>query len=367
MSEDNNEGPKDERIKRWKTDEQGALVSYRLTDFELAQVGQEGCGMRLEFATAQDQRTSLQLSIEPSDAHRLGSALGTLAKHVLGMDQRPQALHGAINNVTAVAPYPGAGTCIYCGATRYSDDREHLGNEHIVPLALGGDWILPRAACGACEGKLNSYEQYCHKLTFGTLRYQLELPTRRPKDRPEVLPLECMIDGKWITRDVPIDSMPVGLFLPIFDLPDIVLDKPPADRNIYTEQFVFRQLPPVSLEWGNQNNVESIRSPSAGVQGIKFASLIAKIGHAYATAECIHDPDFHPILAELVRTETGPFPLPYLVGGEREILPPTDNIHEVQLLRRRTRKSVLLVVRVRLFAFLATPTYYAVAGAYPAQ
>ena len=119
----------------------------------------------------------------------------------------------------------------------------------------------------------------------------------------------------------------------------------------------------MSIEWSTKNNVTRIRGPSSSVKGGTFASLIAKIGHAYAVAECGNDPDFQPQLAEIVRKKQGPFPLPYLVGGERDVLPPTDNVHEVQIIRRRTRKHSLLVVRVRLFAFLETPTYYAVAAA----
>jgi hypothetical protein len=37
------------------------------------------------------------------------------------------------------------------------------------------------------------------------------------------------------------------------------------------------------------------------------------------------------------------------------VVPPTDNLHEVQILRRRTAKRALLIVRVRLFAYLGTP------------
>ena len=220
--------PEDERVKRWKTDEQGSLLIYKLTNFEVAHVGNNGCALQLEFATADDERRTVQLSVHPSDAIRLAGTLGTLGHHAQGLDPRPRALHGAINDVTTPAPYPEVGHCIYCGATRHSDTREHMGEEHIIPLALGGDWILPLAACGRCEGLLNSYEQYCHKLTFGPLRYHLGLPTRRPKERPETLSLECMIGGEWVTQDVPIDSMPMSLLMPIFDLPDIVLDKDPV-------------------------------------------------------------------------------------------------------------------------------------------
>jgi hypothetical protein len=41
--------------------------------------------------------------------------------------------------------YPGFGRCIYCGAAG------NLKDEHIVPLSLGGNTMILKASCGACE------------------------------------------------------------------------------------------------------------------------------------------------------------------------------------------------------------------------
>jgi hypothetical protein len=191
------------------------------------------------------------------------------------------------------------------------------------------------------------------------------LATRNSKERPETLPLKCTIAGEEVVRDVPTHSAPASFILPFFEPPDICLDKEPAERNIYTTKFIPRFFPPFSTDWLEENKISSLRSYEAPLHGTKFALLIAKIAHSYATAECINDPDFSPLLAGLVRKDAGFFPLPYLVGGDPELLPPTDNLHEIQLLRRKTAKRSLLIVRVRLFAFLGTPTYYAVASARP--
>lgn len=55
---------------------------------------------------------------------------------------------------------------MYCGCKRYSDFREKLGEEHVIPLALNGDLIVPLAACYECETKINKYEQPIRSL-FG--------------------------------------------------------------------------------------------------------------------------------------------------------------------------------------------------------
>jgi hypothetical protein len=47
--------------------------------------------------------------------------------------------------------FPPVKCCIYCGA---QDCK--LGDEHIIPQALGGNMILPAAACRECERMVGS-------------------------------------------------------------------------------------------------------------------------------------------------------------------------------------------------------------------
>ena len=42
--------------------------------------------------------------------------------------------------------YPPVGRCIYCFASNCN-----LGDEHIIPQALGGNIILHGASCSACD------------------------------------------------------------------------------------------------------------------------------------------------------------------------------------------------------------------------
>jgi len=45
------------------------------------------------------------------------------------------------------------GECVYCGA------KENLANEHIVPLALGGNLVLQNASCRSCAKITGKFEQ----------------------------------------------------------------------------------------------------------------------------------------------------------------------------------------------------------------
>lgn len=77
--------------------------------------------------------------------------------------------------------YPPVGRCIYCG-TKEGD----LTDEHIVPFALGGNMILPKASCIPCQRIINQ-EIETPTLnvlsgSYGPLRLGLNLPTRNKKN-----------------------------------------------------------------------------------------------------------------------------------------------------------------------------------------
>jgi hypothetical protein len=86
--------------------------------------------------------------------------------------------------------YPDIGVCIYCGAGSYApDSKRFLALEHIIPEGLSGDLELPQASCRACERAINPWETRLLKGNFLGARTFLGLETKRPKDRPQKLPL----------------------------------------------------------------------------------------------------------------------------------------------------------------------------------
>jgi hypothetical protein len=355
--------PTDKRAARWKLKQDGSLALDALVSFDTALINKEFCAIRFDLADA--PAAPVQLGMTAETAYMLSEAMMRIALVAKSSLRKLPDLE--LDKNATPAPYPASRHCIYCGATRYSSVRERLGDEHIIPLALDGNLILPEASCAECEGEMNKFEQFCHKRTFGPLRYHLGLQTRHPKERPSVIPLTVKtIAGDMYTREVPVEAAPATLFMPIFDIPDICAEKAATIRNIYTTKFWHKEFTPTSSQWSFENDIESIRSLGVDLRGDRLAMLLARIGHAFWAAECPNDSRFPPLLPKLLKNRPGSLPISYLVGGERHLLRPTSDLHELQILRRKTRKRELIVVRIRLFARFGAPTYYVVSSACPA-
>ncbi|WP_146770313.1 hypothetical protein [Mesorhizobium hawassense] len=243
----------------------------------------------------------------------------------------------------------------------HSIHRDKLGDEHIIPEAINGSLVLPQAACGRCEGAISKFEQYCMKQTLGPLRYALGLKTKRPKDRPETLPLQLKIGGEWVTRDVPVELAPFTLLLPIFHPPEILYEREPSRTNINTESFKF-----VNMSAGDPSalfarfGATEGRSYQGSLIGERFALLLAKIAHGFATAERDDIDHFNPVLADTILREPSAPPLPYLIGGSPKLLPASQEIHEIGLARGVTKFGVTWIVPIRLFGEFGAPSYQVV-------
>jgi hypothetical protein len=70
----------------------------------------------------------------------------------------------------------------------YCVDTATLGDEHIIPLGLGGRWVLPESSCSDCAKKTGAVERTCQRTMLGPLRMYFDLPTRRKKESPKKLP-----------------------------------------------------------------------------------------------------------------------------------------------------------------------------------
>ena len=75
--------------------------------------------------------------------------------------------------------YDPVGRCIYCGAGAAGDID--LGDEHIIPLSLAGQLILPAASCHKCERITSGIEDYCAKHIFDEARFHLGIRGRKSK------------------------------------------------------------------------------------------------------------------------------------------------------------------------------------------
>lgn len=259
-------------------------------------------------------------------------------------------------------PYNRVGRCIYCGAAEHSPGRRRLGDEHIIPEALDGSLILPEASCGKCEGVTSSAEQYCAKATLGALRYQLDLPTKRPKNRPKTLPVEVRSGGVWRIENVPVEDYPLLVAMPRLSWPGILA---PPDVQLETNRPRFF-VTDISAEANSAKLRAQFEATNLTINVVtrfrvdKLRPMLAKIAHAFATAE-LGLGAFRPLLLDVING-TDEDPALY-VGGVPVDEGEGDTRHELTLQFIDKAGEWFVGVRIRLFADLCFPTYYCVVGA----
>ena len=183
--------------------------------------------------------------------------------------------------------YATVGRCIYCGGNKA------LSDEHIVPLGLGGRWVLPKSSCIECAKLTGAFERTCLRTMYGPLRMYFDLPTRRPKERPTQLPLKVKLtpDAEWSFIDVDRDVYPFLVLFPILRIPDeltghtICGDRCAKVQNLWIRGASFRDgIIPHMEALAAELNVAAIE-PTATVSAPEFFRLLAKIAHAFTVAE----------------------------------------------------------------------------------
>ena len=86
--------------------------------------------------------------------------------------------------------------CIYCGAACETD-------EHVVPLALGGDEILEKASCEMCRAITSKWERNAIHDHWSGARAVLDYPSRRRRWETERFPLDVTTnDGRRMVLEL---------------------------------------------------------------------------------------------------------------------------------------------------------------------
>ena len=89
--------------------------------------------------------------------------------------------------------------------------------------------------------------------------------------------------------------------------------------------------------------------------------MLAKIAHAYATAELGHG-NFRPLLQDIILGKK-PLYISHYVGGIRDQeIPEGADLHEIEIDNTGLGRGRYVVVRIQLFADRKLPEYYVVAG-----
>lgn len=257
--------------------------------------------------------------------------------------------------------YPAVGRCIYCGANEPPPGARRFTDEHIIPLALGGNLILKQASCTDCAAIINrEIETPVLFKEWGYLRIKRNFPSRsknkRRATRREYVTL-TRLDGRPMQIPVTDYSCPVPLYK--FKQARILSGLPRGDDNFHwtmemlsspdEEVEMQRKFP----EWNRRHSIL--------MRPYQFARLLAKIAFSYAVAE-YGLAAFTPLVADIIRGRSDDYF--YSVGGELDIkaaIPGGDHVTDIKIIFRNPRRA-LLIVDVRLFSQIRTPAYHVVVG-----
>lgn len=195
----------------------------------------------------------------------------------------------------AIVRYPSAERCIYCGET-----DKLLSDEHILPFALGGNHVIPRASCPSCAKITAKVENFCMRSMFGPARILLGLPTRRPKQRPKTLPITLVMpDGKDRTIDVPAEEHPISFGVIEFPPAKIIRGLPPDERATLQVVPHARFLSDEKMNRLLQKHGAIRVTINLMVfETLQFAQFLAKIAHCWAFANIPQD--YQPLATDLI-------------------------------------------------------------------
>lgn len=248
------------------------------------------------------------------------------------------------------------GHCIYCG------NKVELTLEHIVPLGLGGNLKLPASSCKQCAKVTGAYiEQACLRKAFYHLRVRHALPTRRPKERKSLFPVEVIQeDGSGIERMIEGGQLPaLSWGLPVFEHPGLLAQVAPEKCSQgRIEARMSAADASTLLSYGGNRRPVSITLGALNIQ--LFSRMLAKIAHSFAYA-LLGEKGFRPCLQKLI-LEGDKYPS-FFVGGQPEVPPPEGYLYKLQIGEATAWNGYkCLGVKVRLFPFLGTPEYLVAVG-----
>ncbi len=254
--------------------------------------------------------------------------------------------------------YKSVGICIYCGSSAYSNDEPErkLGDEHIIPLGIGGTLILPEASCQKCEKTTSLFESHCIGRLFHSARPHM--PFARGRGRLKRDRVATRVGRAGTEVKIPVSEHPGMLVMFKFDVAAAITDFNPAPA--FGGQAV---ICPIVQDFGRKVDKAKGVHFALNFPAESFGRFLAKIAHSYAVAE-LGVNGFVPCLKSVLVGEA-----PYdhdlcrFVGSSLIEEPIGTQNHEIGIVPRTSfSRKVLIVVRIRLFSRFPMPTYYIVAG-----
>ncbi|MBN9544080.1 MAG: hypothetical protein J0I19_01300 [Alphaproteobacteria bacterium] len=208
---------------------------------------------------------------------------------------------GANNPKDRSIVFKPLGFCMYCGTK-----TGKIGREHIVPLSLRGDLILPLSSCRDCGDITGAFEGICANKNFGSWRRHLNMRSgRRPSPTgPIKLTIENP-DGTKVDRYVSLEDYPKVLALPSFPEPGLLTGNivAPLLYKYHWHKQPESELKEIADRLGGKLIINQEFDMTA------FAKLIAKIGYALTVAE-VGVENFEPLSLDFILGKQ-----PQVIGG----------------------------------------------------
>jgi hypothetical protein len=126
-------------------------------------------------------------------------------------------------------PYLPQSKCIYCGSAA------PRGEEHIIPLCIGGKLVIPDASCRKCERTTSRVEDACFKAMFDASRPHIGLKGRNQKRIPNRTSVTIQQSEISLRKKVALHEHPGMLLM-------FGIDRPPGlllGRNSGTGTMAF--------------------------------------------------------------------------------------------------------------------------------
>jgi len=275
-------------------------------------------------------------------------------------------------NMQVRKPYPSFGQCIYC-MEKFEPDQ--LTDEHVVPFALNGTFLLSKAACKNCAQNFNQrFEQPALRGAFLVPRLLLDLK-RRKKNVARQLPKVALgprYDVRTATRsDLKTqlsarDYPPTTAFL-MFRPPGKLVG---IDRGSVFNESRVAIIPGLKSPLYDhrrhitEDNQTGRVTTYVQYDASSFLTTLAKIGYCFTIMERgINGFDGKEIRQLLNKERDDVF---NFVGNDDDgddlggfrVAKPSSYIHQLSLEMHESK----IVAVVQLFASFGTPSYQVVVG-----
>lgn len=251
--------------------------------------------------------------------------------------------------------------CVYCGRNKDCHGEPLvLTNEHVIPEFLGAGLELPNSSCSRCQNVTSRFEDSIAREMFDPVRKSFNLGGKSGILPKSNFPLDI---GREVSEKVfiPLVHYPTILVMPALFPASSYSSRPKNGDDPFNFRMYNINADAVFLK---KYAIEKFSSQS--IDMVRFAQMIAKIAHVYAT-HYFGAGTFAPALADFIRTDYSPKTpaMGYFdnVGSLWQMRDkPSVNLHEIEVGKIEWDSFKMHAVRVRLFASYEMPSYYVSVG-----